>query len=73
MTTVSAIISRANLGFMGGQVLIGPAGWAYKDWDGIVYPVGLKRAQHPAEYLARFFDLIEINTSFYGPIRPEHA
>ena len=51
---------------MDGQVLIGPAGWAYKDWEGIVYPPGLKRAQHPAEYLAQYFDLIEINTSFYG-------
>jgi uncharacterized protein YecE (DUF72 family) len=28
---------------------------------------------HEAEYLAQFFDTIEINTSFYGPIRPEHA
>jgi len=58
---------------MDGRVLIGPAGWAYKDWDGIVYPPGLKRSQHPAEYLAQFFDLIEINTSFYGPLKPEHA
>jgi uncharacterized protein YecE (DUF72 family) len=31
----------------------------------------LKRAQHPVEYLARYFDLIEINTSFYGHIKPE--
>ena len=58
---------------MDGRILIGPAGWAYKDWDGIVYPPGLKRSQHPAEYLAQFFDLIEINTSFYGPLKPEHA
>ena len=49
---------------MDGKILIGPAGWAYKDWDGIVYPPGLKRSLHPAEYLAQFFDLIEINTSF---------
>ena len=54
-------------------ILIGPAGWSYKDWDGIVYPPGLKRSQHPAEYLAQFFDLIEINTSFYSPVKPEHA
>ncbi|HVP43097.1 MAG TPA: DUF72 domain-containing protein, partial [Terriglobales bacterium] len=73
MTEAPQILVRANLDFMDGQVLIGPAGWAYKDWEGIVYPVGLKRAQHPAEYLAQYFDLIEINTSFYGPIRPEHA
>ena len=28
---------------------------------------------HPLEYLARFFDTTEINSSFYGPIRPEIA
>ncbi len=58
---------------MDGKVFIGPAGWAYKDWEGIVYPPGLKREQHPAEYLAQFFDLIEINTSYYAPLKPEHA
>ena len=56
-----------------GAVRIGTAGWAYKDWEGIVYPPGLKRTQHPAEYLARYFDVIEINTSFYGPIKPDLA
>jgi uncharacterized protein YecE (DUF72 family) len=50
---------------------IGIAGWSYKDWDGIVYPPQLKKESHPVEYLARYFDLIEINTSFYGHIRPE--
>lgn len=55
----------------GGRILIGPAGWSYKDWEGIVYPPQLKRKQHPVEYLAQYFDCIEINTSFYGHIRPE--
>ncbi len=54
-----------------GKVHIGVAGWAYKDWEGIVYPHGLKRASHPVEYLAQFIDLIEINSSFYGHIKPE--
>ena len=53
------------------KLLIGTAGWSYKDWDGVVYPHGLKRKQHPIEYLARFVDMIEVNTSFYGHIRPE--
>lgn len=53
------------------NIHIGPAGWAYKDWDGTVYPDRLKKEQHPVEYLARYFDLIEINTSFYGHIKPE--
>src|SRR6202030_2607129 len=56
------------------QVRIGTAGWSYKDWEGIFYPSGMqRRKQHPLEYLARFFDTTEINTSFYGPLRPELA
>jgi len=54
-----------------GQVFIGTAGWSYKDWEGIVYPPQLKKAEHPVSYLARYFDVIEINTSFYGHIKPE--
>jgi uncharacterized protein YecE (DUF72 family) len=55
------------------KVRVGPAGWSYKDWTGYVYPERRAKGFHEAEYLAQFFDTIEINTSFYGPIRPEHA
>ncbi len=55
-------------------IRIGTAGWSYKDWDGIFYPPGMQgRKLHPLEYLARFFDTAEINTSFYGPVKPELA
>jgi uncharacterized protein YecE (DUF72 family) len=63
-------------GALTGQPLIrvGTAGWSYKDWEGIFYPPGMQRRKmHPLEYLARFFDTTEINTSFYGPLRPELA
>jgi uncharacterized protein YecE (DUF72 family) len=57
-----------------GDVRIGTAGWSYKDWEGIFYPPGMqRRKQHALEYMARFFDTTEINTSFYGPIKPELA
>lgn len=55
----------------GALIKIGTAGWSYKDWDGIVYPSSMKKEQHPVEYLAQYFDLIEINSSFYGHIKPE--
>ncbi len=56
------------------QLRIGTAGWSYKDWEGIFYPPGMSRRKiHPLEYLARFFDTTEINTSFYGPVKPELA
>jgi uncharacterized protein YecE (DUF72 family) len=57
----------------GGQhrILVGPAGWSYSDWKGIVYPARREKGFHEAEFLARYFDTIEINTSFYQPARPE--
>jgi uncharacterized protein YecE (DUF72 family) len=56
------------------DIRVGTAGWSYKDWDGIFYPPGMRsRKLHPLEYLARFFDTTEINTSFYGPLKPELA
>jgi len=56
-----------------GRVLIGPAGWSYPDWNGIVYPPHRPRGFHEASYLAEYFDTIEINTSFYSPLHPSHA
>src|SRR2546428_638081 len=53
------------------RIRVGPAGWSYADWNGIVYPARRPRDFHEAEYLAEFFDTIEINTSFYHPPRPE--
>jgi uncharacterized protein YecE (DUF72 family) len=56
-----------------GRILVGPAGWSYSDWNGIVYPSRRPRGFHEASYLAEFFDTIEINTSFYNPLRPDLA
>jgi len=53
--------------------LVGPAGWSYPDWAGYVYPLRRAKGFHEATYLAEFFDTIEINTSFYQPLRPDHA
>ena len=49
------------------KIRIGPAGWAYKDWEGIVYPQKPGAKFDPLEYLARFFNTVEINSSFYRP------
>lgn len=48
-------------------IRVGPAGWSYKDWKGIVYPSRAGSRFDPLAYLARFFETIEINSSFYGP------
>ncbi len=52
------------------SVLVGVAGWSYRDWKGVVYPSGQKGK---LPYLARYLDCIEINTSFYRPVPPGMA
>jgi uncharacterized protein YecE (DUF72 family) len=52
---------------------IGPAGWAYKDWWGIVYPSKKRRGFHELTFLASYFDTLEINVSFYRPIAAKTA
>ena len=52
---------------MANKIRIGPAGWAYKDWEGVVYPQRPGARFDPLEYLAKFFNTIEINSSFYRP------
>jgi uncharacterized protein YecE (DUF72 family) len=55
------------------SVRVGPAGWNYKDWEGVVYPSVRGRSFDPLAYLADYFDTIEINSSFYAPPRPADA
>lgn len=52
---------------MNSVVRVGPAGWSYEDWKGIVYPSGMGTKVHPVEFLSKFFDTIEINSTFYHP------
>jgi uncharacterized protein YecE (DUF72 family) len=52
---------------MANKIRIGPAGWSYKDWEGVVYPQKPGPKFDPLEYLAKFFNTIEINSSFYRP------
>src|SRR5437016_5310828 len=56
-----------------GILRVGPAGWSYPDWAGYVYPSKRPKGFHEATFLAQFFDTIEINTSFYAPMRADHA
>jgi uncharacterized protein YecE (DUF72 family) len=51
-----------------GEIRVGPAGWSYDDWAGIVYPARRPRDFHEASYLADYFDTIELNVTFYRPV-----
>src|SRR5579864_4956173 len=56
----------------GSSIRVGTAGWSYKDWEGVFYPPGMsRRKQHPLALVARCFDVVEINTSFYGHVNPD--
>jgi uncharacterized protein YecE (DUF72 family) len=52
------------------MIRIGPAGWSYQDWEGIVYPPKKGSKFDPLAYLCEFFDTIELNNTFYRPPTP---
>ena len=47
------------------KLYIGTAGWSYPDWKGIVYPE--KGKVDELVFLARYFNAVEINNTFYRP------
>ena len=54
------------------KLYLGPAGWDYADWQGVVYPPGVKGAGRLA-FLATLFNAVEINVTFYRPIATKDA
>ena len=55
------------------RVRVGPAGWSYADWKGVVYPRDMPRSLHPLTFLSGFFDTIEVNVTFYRPMNPRYC
>ena len=51
------------------RIYIGPAGWSYADWEGTVYPPGT--GYDRLLYIARYFRVIELNSSFYRIPQPK--
>ena len=54
------------------KLYLGPAGWDYPDWQGVVYPTGLKGTGR-LTFLATLFTAVEINVTFYRPIPADYA
>lgn len=49
---------------------VGTAGWSYSDWNSVVYP-SVKKNFDKLVYLSKFFNVIEINSTFYRIPEPE--
>lgn len=50
-----------------GIVRVGTAGWSYDDWNGTMYPKPMPRGTDRLEYVARYFPMVEVNSTFYRP------
>ncbi len=50
------------------MIRFGPAGWDYQDWWGVVYPDPAPRGFDPLAWLAGFFQVVEVNSTFYRPL-----
>jgi uncharacterized protein YecE (DUF72 family) len=55
------------------MIRIGPAGWDYKDWAGMVYPALRPKGFDPLGWLAQYFNVVEVNSTFYRPALPSVA
>ncbi len=47
-------------------------GFGYSDWEGVFYPPGLPARNYLRHY-SRFFNSVELDTTFYGPPRPDQV
>ncbi len=56
---------------MSSNIRIGTAGWSYPHWNGVVYPKTHGTGFHALEFMSRHVDAVEINSSFYQPLKPE--
>ncbi len=52
---------------------VGTSGWSYDDWHGPFYPEKVPARFDRLAYMARFFDCVEVNASFYRPPSPKAA
>lgn len=52
------------------EVRLGTQGFSFKDWVGSFYPPGTSAPGYLPFY-SRVFDVVELDTTFYGPPRPD--
>jgi uncharacterized protein YecE (DUF72 family) len=52
------------------MIRVGVAGWDYDDWWGPVYPDPAPRGFDPLAWLSGWFQVVEVNSTFYRPAAP---
>jgi uncharacterized protein YecE (DUF72 family) len=55
------------------RIRVGTAGWSYADWNGVFYPKPMPRGVDRLAYVSRYFDVVEVNSTFYAPAPPERV
>lgn len=56
-----------------GTIRVGTSGWSFDDWNGRFYPAEKPRGFDDLAYFARYFECVEVNSSFYRPPNPRFA
>lgn len=57
--------ARTKSRLANGLIRVGTAGWAYEDWNAIVYPARPPRGFDRLALMASLFDTSEVNSTFY--------
>jgi uncharacterized protein YecE (DUF72 family) len=64
------VLSRHKRGEKLCRIFIGGTGWGMKEWTGLIYPAGTKAGVY-LEHYARFFNTVELNSTYYRIPNPE--
>jgi uncharacterized protein YecE (DUF72 family) len=56
---------------LAGPLHCGPSGWAHAQWQGLFYPESRSKDFHQLEYTSRFFNSVELSSSYFAPLKPE--
>ncbi len=52
------------------KLYVGTAGWSYEDWVGNFYPFSQSKEFSWLKYYSRFFNAVEVNSSYYSYLSP---
>lgn len=55
------------------EIFVGTAGWSYKDWVPGFYPKSQSKNFDWLEYYAQFFNVVEVNATYYAYLNPASA